>query len=159
VTSRTLHINVDHIESKEGYSQVFEWLLGHLDDVPVVVLVGDLGAGKTTFVQQLGRTHFELEEVSSPTYSIINLYKGEWKGEPIEIAHADLYRIETLEEAIDLGLEDLILQGHPLFIEWPAVAEELLESYVVLRFTASENGSRKVEGNVVLSTDQGARKT
>ncbi|MEM6772957.1 MAG: tRNA (adenosine(37)-N6)-threonylcarbamoyltransferase complex ATPase subunit type 1 TsaE, partial [Bacteroidota bacterium] len=107
----------------------------------VFALVGELGAGKTTLVneicQQLGVT----EPTSSPTFSIVNEYAGA-QG---PIYHLDCYRIETIEEALDAGLEELFAQDDgPIFVEWPAVIEPLLPTDVVyLRLSHAADGASR----------------
>lgn len=125
-----------------------EALLSQYGPNRVFAIVGDLGAGKTTLVneicQQLGVT----EPTSSPTFSIVNEYTGA-KG---PIYHLDCYRLESIEEALDAGLEELFSQEVcPIFVEWPAVIEPLLPTDVVyLRLSHSSDG-----GSRHLSTSTG----
>ncbi len=100
---------------------------------------GKMGVGKTTlikeFLQQLG-----VKEVSgSPTFSIVNEYEI-----PNDlIYHFDFYRIDTLEEAYDMGVEDYLYSGNYVFIEWPEKIESLLpEKAHKLVIERSENGER-----------------
>jgi tRNA threonylcarbamoyladenosine biosynthesis protein TsaE len=81
----------------------------------VVLLIGNLGAGKTTLAKGIaeGRAGVPREEVSSPTFSLIHEY-----GDPAAVYHADLYRLETAEEAGRLGLEDMIDSPALLLVEW-----------------------------------------
>lgn len=80
-----------------------------------VLLIGDLGAGKTTLVKGIaqGRGAAEPDEVSSPTFPLIHEY-----GEPPRIYHVDLYRLDTLEEVASLGLEELLDGPALVLIEW-----------------------------------------
>jgi tRNA threonylcarbamoyladenosine biosynthesis protein TsaE len=81
----------------------------------VVLLTGDLGAGKTTLVKGIveGRRAARAEDVSSPTFTLIHEY-----GDPVSIYHIDLYRLETEEQARRLGLEDLFDEPALILIEW-----------------------------------------
>ncbi|MBV9227357.1 MAG: tRNA (adenosine(37)-N6)-threonylcarbamoyltransferase complex ATPase subunit type 1 TsaE [Acidobacteriaceae bacterium] len=81
----------------------------------VVMLTGDLGAGKTTLTKGIaeGRGAVRAEEVSSPTFALIHEY-----GDPVSIYHIDLYRLETAEEADRLGLEELFDKPALILIEW-----------------------------------------
>lgn len=90
---------------------------------PVVALRGPMGAGKTTLIKEICRQMGVSEIVTSPTFSIVNVYLTE-DGEPIY--HFDFYRIDTPEQAYDLGYEEYLFSGRPCLIEWPEKIEELL---------------------------------
>lgn len=92
---------------------------------------GDLGTGKTTFIQSLCKKLGVTETTSSPTYSIIQQYKG--ANEKI-IYHIDLYRLKDEDEAIEAGVEECIYSGHQCFIEWPDKATILLPADTVKVF-------------------------
>ncbi|WOO43563.1 tRNA (adenosine(37)-N6)-threonylcarbamoyltransferase complex ATPase subunit type 1 TsaE [Rubellicoccus peritrichatus] len=79
-----------------------------------LVLEGDLGAGKTTFVQGLARAWRITDPVTSPTYAIYSLYRGERM-----LIHIDAYRIENPEEGDSLLIEDLLESPWNLAVEWP----------------------------------------
>jgi tRNA threonylcarbamoyladenosine biosynthesis protein TsaE len=78
----------------------------------VVLLTGELGAGKTTFVRGVTRGAGSAASVASPTFQLVRIYKGR-----VQLAHVDLYRVEHSTELADLGLEELADQG-ALVIEW-----------------------------------------
>lgn len=98
-----------------------------------IALHGDLGAGKTTFTSALCQ-YLQTEEVaSSPTFSLINEYnfKNE-NGISKILYHSDWYRIKDEEEAINAGIEDMLLQDDALFIiEWPEKAPGLLPNNTI----------------------------
>lgn len=96
-------------------------------DSRVFTLTGDLGAGKTTLVTAFCRQIGVTDEPSSPTFSIVN----EYRGENLKVFHIDCYRLQDLDEALSIGFEDYLEQGDYCFIEWPAVIEPLLPSGVV----------------------------
>lgn len=81
----------------------------------VVVLAGDLGAGKTTLTQGIteGRGAARAEEVSSPTFTLIHEY-----GDPVSIYHIDLYRLDSAEQARRLGLDDIFDSPALVLLEW-----------------------------------------
>lgn len=81
----------------------------------VVYLLGDLGAGKTTFSQYLLKACGVLETVKSPTYTLYETYQGLDKN----FVHMDLYRLTDPEELYFLGIEDLLNGKNVLLIEWP----------------------------------------
>lgn len=78
----------------------------------VVLLIGDLGAGKTTFVRGVARGAGSDAPVASPTFQLVRVYPGR-----LQLAHVDLYRIEKPPELAELGLEELADQGAVL-VEW-----------------------------------------
>jgi tRNA threonylcarbamoyladenosine biosynthesis protein TsaE len=103
---------------------------------------GDLAAGKTTFIRSVCNALGVVDEVSSPTFALINVYQSS-SG---EIVHADLYRIESLEEALDTGIEDYLYNEAYCFIEWPEIIEELLpEDTVRIRIEALNESERKLQ--------------
>jgi tRNA threonylcarbamoyladenosine biosynthesis protein TsaE len=81
----------------------------------VICLQGDLGAGKTTFVQGLAQGWNSLDAVSSPTFVIVNVYRRADGG---RLFHLDTYRLDSAPEAEELDLDAMLQQG-PLVIEWP----------------------------------------
>jgi tRNA threonylcarbamoyladenosine biosynthesis protein TsaE len=86
----------------------------------VILLEGDLGAGKTTFSQQLCKHLGVTEPVSSPTFSLVNEYVSPQWG---TIYHMDLYRLEKPGDLVQIGLEEYLESGQPCLIEWPGIAE------------------------------------
>ena len=80
----------------------------------VIALKGDLGSGKTTFARGFIRARGGLEEVPSPTFTLVQIYQ---LGSAV-VWHFDLYRIQSPEEAWELGIEDAFAEGISL-IEWP----------------------------------------
>jgi tRNA threonylcarbamoyladenosine biosynthesis protein TsaE len=78
----------------------------------VVLLAGELGAGKTTFVRGVARGAGSVAPVASPTFQLVRVYPGR-----LQLAHVDLYRVEQVTELGDLGLDELADQG-AVVIEW-----------------------------------------
>ena len=78
----------------------------------MVLLTGELGAGKTTFVRGVARGIGSAAPVASPTFQLVRMYAGR-----VQLAHIDLYRIETASELGDLGLDELLDQGAAV-VEW-----------------------------------------
>jgi tRNA threonylcarbamoyladenosine biosynthesis protein TsaE len=106
---------------------------------------GDLGAGKTTFIKALCNELNVVDIVSSPTFSLINEYQSE-SGELIY--HMDFYRIESIKEAYEIGLEDYFQNDNYCFIEWPEKIDELLPNHVIyVKITENKNGKRIIEFN------------
>ncbi|MGH9296361.1 MAG: tRNA (adenosine(37)-N6)-threonylcarbamoyltransferase complex ATPase subunit type 1 TsaE [Acidimicrobiales bacterium] len=91
-----------------------------LEKGDVVLLIGSLGAGKTTLVKGLARALGVTEEVTSPTFTLCQSYEGR-----LRLSHADLWRLETLQEVVDLALDEDLDSGGVLVVEWGEGADEL----------------------------------
>jgi tRNA threonylcarbamoyladenosine biosynthesis protein TsaE len=87
----------------------------------VILLAGDLGAGKTTLTQGLARGLEVTEHVTSPTFVLMRSYGGR-----LPLVHVDAYRLEHLQEVIDLGLPELLDDGAVAVIEWGDVVAPVL---------------------------------
>lgn len=126
-------------ETREAGRQIARWL----PERAVVVLSGELGAGKTTLTQGVaeGRGAARAAEVSSPTFTLIHEY-----GEPPKVYHVDLYRLETAEQARRLGLEDLFDLQALVLLEWGEKFPELLPADAFcVRLTSIADESRTIE--------------
>jgi tRNA threonylcarbamoyladenosine biosynthesis protein TsaE len=88
----------------------------------LLLLGGELGAGKTTFTQGLARALGVAERVTSPTFTLLHSYEGR----DIQLLHADVYRLDHLQEIIDLGLPELLEEGAAAIVEWGDRAEPVL---------------------------------
>lgn len=105
----------------------------YLKSGDVVCLIGDLGSGKTTFVQGLAAGWGSLDQVSSPTFVLVNVYRGP---DDQNLYHLDAYRLSGPVEALELDLDELISNG-PLVVEWAdrirtALPEESLNVHLHL---------------------------
>jgi tRNA threonylcarbamoyladenosine biosynthesis protein TsaE len=89
----------------------------------VVCLVGDLGAGKTTFTQMLCEALGTDEYVTSPSFSIMNAYTGVLGGKPIPIYHFDVYRISDADEMDEIGFDDYLFGKGISIVEWATKVE------------------------------------
>jgi len=101
--------------SPEQTRRMGGWLGDTLEAGDVVCLQGELGAGKTTFVQGLAQGWGSLDPVSSPTFILVNVYR---RADGAQLFHLDTYRLESMPEAEELDLESMLAQG-ALIIEWP----------------------------------------
>jgi tRNA threonylcarbamoyladenosine biosynthesis protein TsaE len=100
----------------------------HLEPGDVVVLGGEVGSGKTTFVRAAARCLGVEERVTSPTYQIARDYEGSAGGRRVTVNHLDLYRLEGLEDRDALELDDYLGPETITFIEWaPKDALDLIE--------------------------------
>ena len=98
-----------------------EALAGLLRPRDAVILTGELGAGKTTLVQGVARGLEVEAAVVSPTFTLIREYRGR-----LDIAHVDVYRLDRIQDVVDLGLDELGDGASVLLVEWGDAVEELL---------------------------------
>ena len=108
----------------EDWQKVVDEILPQLQH-NILLLKGNLGAGKTTFTQFLLKKLGSNDEVSSPTYAIVNEYHSP-KG---KIFHFDLYRMKNIDEAYDIGMEEYLDNAFLCIIEWPEIYEEELADF------------------------------
>jgi tRNA threonylcarbamoyladenosine biosynthesis protein TsaE len=101
--------------SPEQTRRVGSRLGGALQAGDVICLQGDLGAGKTTFVQGIAQGWGSVDSVSSPTFILVNMYR---RADRSQLFHMDAYRLESTPEAEELDLDSMLAQG-ALLIEWP----------------------------------------
>jgi len=123
-----LHIAVDYI-------------LHHTKD-KVLLFYGDMGAGKTTLIKELAKRLGVRDNVSSPTFALVNHYDGKDGA----IYHFDFYRINNENEALDIGFEDYLGSGAWNFIEWPEkVAGILGDEYQKIHLETVSNSTRMLK--------------
>ena len=107
----------------------------------IITFSGEMGSGKTTFIQALCRQAGVKGVMGSPTFSIINEYET---GER-PVYHIDLYRCKDEEEAIRAGVEDCIYSGNRCFVEWPSKAPSLFpEETIRVRITEIDDRTRRI---------------
>ncbi len=115
-------ITITSLDNIDAAAKEFVSLMG---DETVYAFYGEMGAGKTTFINALCRAlGVEDDTTNSPSFSIVNEYRSDTTAELIY--HFDLYRIESLEEAFDIGIEDYFDSGALCLLEWPERIEDLL---------------------------------
>ena len=118
--------------------------VAQMGDETVYAFTGEMGAGKTTFINALCRElGVEDDPTGSPTFAIVNEYRSDTTAELIY--HFDLYRIENLEQAFDIGIEDYLDSGALCFIEWPDRIDDILpDDTVRVNIEVLDNGTRKL---------------
>lgn len=135
------------IQTIKALDEAAKNLIAEFPGQRVFALYGKMGAGKTTFIQAICRALGSTDNVTSPTFALINEYKTQLQH---SVFHFDFYRIENLEEAFDLGYEDYFYSGEYCLIEWPGKIEALLpEKYVEVKIEALENEDRKITARIV----------
>ena len=122
-------------------------LLDHFPEDRIFAFYGTMGAGKTTFIKALCRELGSQDNITSPTFALINEYSTD---QGAVIYHFDFYRIKKLEEAFDLGYEDYIYSGNYCFIEWPEMIQSLLPPGIVeVKIREANDGERVFEASRV----------
>lgn len=123
----TTEIHVASLADIDAAAQKFLELMG---DETVYAFHGEMGVGKTTFISALARAlGVDAEEANSPSFAIVNEYRSDTTAELIY--HFDLYRLETMEEILDIGFEDYLDCGALCLIEWPEKVEDILPNDTV----------------------------
>jgi tRNA threonylcarbamoyladenosine biosynthesis protein TsaE len=105
----------------------------------VVLVSGELGAGKTTLIRGACRALGVTEPVTSPTFTIGQRYRGR-----VPVSHLDLYRLEGLEAEEPGLLDDYLTEDAVAFVEWPPAAEPLLDRVALRVELAHEGGDRRL---------------
>lgn len=127
------------INKIEDWQNVIDEILPKLQH-HILLLKGNLGAGKTTFTQFLLKNLNSKDEVSSPTYSIVNEYDSP-KG---NIFHFDLYRMKNAEEVEDIGIYEYLDHSFLCIIEWPEIYEEALSDFPHHEMSITTDGNDRV---------------
>jgi tRNA threonylcarbamoyladenosine biosynthesis protein TsaE len=135
-----------HFESSEEELYKFcPQILSFIQSNKITLLYGQMGAGKTALIRAICKELDCSGEVSSPTFSLINEYIPTNKNFTIHgIYHMDLYRLNSLEEALNIAIEDHLWSGKYCFIEWPQLILPLLQKgeYQEIFIETLENNQR-----------------
>ena len=119
-----------------------------VSDERVLLFFGDMGAGKTTLVRALCAELGVLEQVSSPTFSIINEYSDGIS----PVYHFDFYRLKRPAEALDIGIDDYFYSGNYCLVEWPEKIEGLLpDRYLKIVLSVVSENARDFDLSIINS--------
>lgn len=124
-----------HAKSPVDTQQIAATIAGHVRTGDLIVLAGEMGAGKTFFVQAFGRALGITEPITSPTFNLIHSYSSG----RLRIHHADLYRLGRTGEVDDLGLSELQGTGGVVIVEWGDIVGDALGDALVVRLSGSAN--------------------
>ena len=103
---------------------------------------GEMGAGKTTFIKSICKQLKVIDNISSPTFAIVNVYQTETTD---EVYHFDFYRINSIEEVYDIGYEDYFYGGQYCLMEWPEKIEELLpEDTIAIEIKVDQTNQSRI---------------
>lgn len=134
-----------HCKTLEELEAIAAEIIKRVPEPAVFALYGEMGSGKTTLIKRLCRELGVRENVTSPTFSLVNEYLA---NENTPVYHFDVYRIKKLEEVMDIGYENYFYSGYYVFIEWPELITELLpEKYVYIMIRELDDKSREIRLN------------
>lgn len=126
-------ITIDNIAS---IRRVAQELLAFCDGIKCVTFEGEIGAGKTTLITALCELLETSDIASSPTFSIVNVYQGSKD----QVYHMDLYRLNDIEEAFGIGIEEYLDSPNYCFIEWPEIIEPILIDVPLVKVSINSAG-------------------
>ena len=130
-------LRTETADDTRAVGQAFAALLRPRD---AVILTGELGAGKTTLVQGVARGLDVHDQVVSPTFLLVREYRGR-----LDIAHVDVYRLDRIQDVVDLALEELGDGDAVLLVEWGDVIEEILPAdHVTIELAAEGDEVRQI---------------
>jgi len=134
-----------NITSLDNITDAAREFMEQMGDETVYAFYGEMGAGKTTFINALCKVlGVEDDTTNSPSFSIINEYRSDTTAELIY--HFDLYRLENLEEAFDIGVEDYFDSGALCFLEWPERIEDILPNDTIkVEIVVNDDDSRSIK--------------
>ncbi|MDQ3191133.1 MAG: tRNA (adenosine(37)-N6)-threonylcarbamoyltransferase complex ATPase subunit type 1 TsaE [Bacteroidota bacterium] len=130
------------VKSPEELNKAAKELIDFKEDNKVFAFYGEMGAGKTSFIKSICKELGVKDNVTSPTFSIVNEYLT--SNNDI-IYHFDFYRIDKESEAYDLGFEDYLYSHNYCFIEWPEkIAGLLPKQFIRIEIVEEEQGNRMI---------------
>lgn len=130
--------NVTIEYSLNDVKKVANQIIKHVN-YKTILFKGEMGSGKTTLIKAMVEELGSIDDVSSPTFSIVN----EYVTNNDKIYHFDLYRVNSLEEAYDFGIEDYLDTTHWKFIEWPdLIMDNLNDDYSEITLKINDNNKR-----------------
>ena len=138
-----LELEIKTIEELKG---VVHKVLDLLQKRNILAFYGEIGAGKTSLIQAICQQLGVKEPVTSPTFSLINEYSFlDNTGKPQPVYHMDLYRLEQIEEALEIGIEEYLEAPNYCLIEWPEIIEDLLpEDSMRINIQIIDDSTRKI---------------
>lgn len=130
-------IQIESLDELDGVAQA---VIDSLNGRAVVAFDAPMGAGKTTLISRIAALLGAEDDVTSPTFAIVNQYEGRER----TIYHFDMYRIERIEEALDFGSEEYLSSGELCLVEWPEKIEALLpDDTMVVKIEILSDSARR----------------
>ncbi len=129
-----------NIKTEEETNRIARDFASRMKKGDIVLLEGNLGAGKTFFVREVAK-YFAIDEVSSPTFAIVNEYDGN-----VKIYHFDFYRIKKERELYDIGIDEYLSDEEAItFIEWAELFPNAVPEYsYIVKILLLKNGLREI---------------
>ncbi len=132
-----------NMSDESGLPKVAADIIDFAQDKKVWLFDGSMGAGKTTLIKAICDQMEVVDETSSPTFALVNVYENS-AGE--ELYHFDFYRIDDEREAVDIGTDEYLYSGNYCFIEWSEKIPNLIpEEYLRISIKLGESNQRIVE--------------
>lgn len=128
------------VQNESELKQVAKEIIAKVKEEKTVLFYGEMGAGKTTLIKILCQELGFNGDVTSPTYALINEYPTSLN----TIYHFDLFRLESIEEAIDIGIEEYLENDGICLIEWPQKIESLVDEGLKIEIEKIDINSRKI---------------
>jgi len=128
--------------------KIAEKLVKKLNTGDILALKGNLGSGKTCFTQGLARAFGIKKIITSPTFTLLNIYPIKYKKNEIKkLYHFDLYRINNIKEFLKLGFKEILEQKNGIIVlEWPERIQKILpQKTIVIKFKFINENTRKIE--------------
>ena len=130
------------LKTESSIQDYLKDILEFAQNIKTWLFIGEMGSGKTTTIKNICEKLEVEDEVSSPTYSIVNEYFSNIIG---TVYHFDCFRIETDEEALQIGLEDYFYSGYLCLLEWPDKVEQFIpDHYLIFRFEKIDETTRRL---------------
>jgi len=142
-----MHWEFDQAELEKGAALILNELIPYR----IWLLRGRMGSGKTTLVRKFAKILGDQNEASSPSYSLINEYRFKSNKYKIQkLFHLDLFRLNNLDEALDIGIEEILFTNFHCIIEWPDIILPLLaeQSFAELTIDLFPGEKRKYSLNI-----------
>ena len=133
-------MNEIKIDSLASLPEVANKIIKSLQGRTIVAFRGGMGAGKTTLIKEIVAQLGSQDNVTSPTFAIVNNYST---NDGAQIYHFDFYRINKIEEAYDFGYEEYFFSGDLCLVEWPEKIEQLLPEQVMTVTITAESESER----------------
>tara|TARA_B100000401_G_C52389299_1_gene523397 strand:+ start:19 stop:429 length:411 start_codon:yes stop_codon:yes gene_type:complete len=121
-------------------NEISQSIINQIGDKNIICFYGEMGVGKTTLIKLICEKLGVKDNVSSPTFSIVNEYI---LSDDQSVFHFDFYRIENEEEAFDMGYEDYFYNGDLCFIEWPEKVKSIIPEDI-MRIDLTKNKDQRI---------------